>query len=550
MPLVFHRTTVDKEDIPRLDEGECLNDNLIGFGLRYLFDRFLMRHPDLNKRVYLHNSFFYAKLKAGRNAINYEGVKSWTAKVDLLAYDYIVVPVNEHYHWWVAIICNPGKLDPDFRKSHRKNESPEDAGRADTAQPNQDLCEASPDVEMTEMTESMQSRNHTMTDGRRDPDLIRSDIVDLEDLASTGTPHGRKSGPIARRHNPEDPRIITLDSMGVSHPQAVSHLKKYILAEFEHKRGKVFTEIPQLPGMKAVNIPQQNNFCDCGVYLLGYIQEFVRDPDRFIQVLLQREVPDWDFKPAVLRELWRDTIKEERDRYQKTQESERIKREGSAGKRTPTVKAKPETHSSRANSEAFDISKDKQGRKTAWSERSGSAKIASSPTDAQEFGDSSEAGSDQHKDTKDHVPSSAPTLGQASQQLASQQDAPDEVILLSPRKNGVLPSIEAPEVEELPGRQDEPAFIAKLPTSPPRPSDDGHIVEVPPSTFYRSNSAKSRKVSTRPSLTPSSVRQHTKAVKTQPAAHTESRFVLDDDDIPVVQRAELVRQSDTIDLTD
>ncbi|KAH8908703.1 hypothetical protein BR93DRAFT_498250 [Coniochaeta sp. PMI_546] len=108
LPLTFHRTMVDKDDIPRLDEGQCLNDNIIGFYLKYLQIQAEKQRPETSKRIYFHNSFFYSKLKpsTGRH-INYDGVKNWTAKVDIFAYDYIVVPVNEHFHWWVAIICNP-----------------------------------------------------------------------------------------------------------------------------------------------------------------------------------------------------------------------------------------------------------------------------------------------------------------------------------------------------------------------------------------------------------------------------------------------------------
>ena len=39
----------------------------------------------------------------------YERVKRWTKKMNIFEKDFIVVPINEHSHWFVAVICFPGK---------------------------------------------------------------------------------------------------------------------------------------------------------------------------------------------------------------------------------------------------------------------------------------------------------------------------------------------------------------------------------------------------------------------------------------------------------
>ncbi|UKZ57683.1 hypothetical protein TrVGV298_011543 [Trichoderma virens] len=117
-PLVFpptgkNRATVDKIDIPRLDENEFLNDNLINFYIRYLEHTLEKERPELLRKVYFFSTFFFEKLRSTKGKINYDGVKAWTAKVDLLSYDYIFVPVNEHAHWYLAIICNiPNAIQP------------------------------------------------------------------------------------------------------------------------------------------------------------------------------------------------------------------------------------------------------------------------------------------------------------------------------------------------------------------------------------------------------------------------------------------------------
>ncbi len=108
------KVTVEWSDLERLDEGEFLNDNLIGFYLRYLEQTFEEKSPDLAKRVYFFNTYFYATLTNAhkpKRSFNYEGVQKWTKSVDIFTYDYIIVPINEHSHWYLAIICNLPHLD-------------------------------------------------------------------------------------------------------------------------------------------------------------------------------------------------------------------------------------------------------------------------------------------------------------------------------------------------------------------------------------------------------------------------------------------------------
>jgi sentrin-specific protease 7 len=560
--LILRRTTVDKEDIPRLDEGQCLNDNLIGYGLRYLFDVFSGRTKDLHDRVYLHNSFFYEKLKAGRAAINYDGVKNWTAKVDLLSYDYIIVPVNEHYHWWVAIICNPGKLDPASKR---------DSG--DTRDPGQSIegkvNGASSDVEMPDVTEK-----RPVGSPRDKIEIVKSDLVDLVsddknasiDLTSTSrAKQTKKSKPGARTYNPDDPRIITLDSLGSTHPQAISHLKKYLFAEFEHKRNTVITESSTPLGMRAINIPEQDNLCDCGVYLLGYIQEFVKDPDQFIRTLLRKESPDWEFDPSDLRKLWRDTIFNERRLHLKPQREPKGKLEGSAVASTPKSSVEPSRHPSRDNTtEETNTSNGKLGNDTN-SEHLAHTSISGSPMNVDTplvDGHSTEptpyttqptrtSGSDQPQ-VSGMVRSPPPP-----QPPVVQQDDSEEAMVPIPTVEGdpVLPTVEAPDAaEELPGPptqpRDDPQFLFPLPSTPPSgPGEDEETpVEIPPTSFHSPNAAKSRTRQGRsvPS-SPTSVRRR-RAAKNRPK-HTTSHFVVDDGS-PVVERAEVVRNSDPIDLTD
>ena len=118
-PLTYPRTgkkkvTIEWSDLERLDEGEFLNDNLIGFYLRFLEQTFEEKRPNLANKVYFFNTYFYATLMNAhkpKRSFNYKGVQKWTKSVDIFTYDYIVVPINENSHWYLAIICNLPQLD-------------------------------------------------------------------------------------------------------------------------------------------------------------------------------------------------------------------------------------------------------------------------------------------------------------------------------------------------------------------------------------------------------------------------------------------------------
>ncbi|KAK3955361.1 hypothetical protein QBC32DRAFT_43392 [Pseudoneurospora amorphoporcata] len=352
MPLVFHRTTVDKDDIPRLDENQCLNDNLLGFGLHYLFEEYPERHSELRKRVYVHNTFFYEKLKPAKSRdINYDGVKGWTSKVDLLSYDYIIVPVNEYYHWWVAIICNPGRLDPNhLRRSTNLIGSGRETSNSKTTEGKSDgNIEKPDDVEMVDVDnvqcrdqgqeikdeESRESAEQVETDSSNKGERVKNAVVDLV-ADDTDNDLGEKLNGITKppkKDLSEETKILTLDSLGNSHYPAVQALKKYLLAEFEDKRQTKIKDLPKQIGIKASNIPEQDNFSDCGVYLLGYIQEFVKDPDRFAHCLLRRDKPDWKFDPSELREYWRNAIFEKQKEHQAKHDEEKKRKREEAARR-------------------------------------------------------------------------------------------------------------------------------------------------------------------------------------------------------------------------
>lgn len=98
--------------------------------------------------------------------------------------------------------------------------------------------------------------------------------------------------------------IITLDSLGCNHPGTVKNLKDYLVAEAREKRSM---DIPdgKIQGITAKGIPGQANYCDCGLFLLGYAAKFLQNPRDFVRKVAQREFnieTDWpELNPSDMR---------------------------------------------------------------------------------------------------------------------------------------------------------------------------------------------------------------------------------------------------------
>ncbi|KAJ3528935.1 hypothetical protein NM688_g7926 [Phlebia brevispora] len=96
-----------RADIQRLEPGQYLNDNIIEFALKLWHNDFREKEPGLAEQVHIFNSFFYKKMHVKSKEDGYKSVRKWTSKFDLFKKKYIIVPINEHMHWYLAIICNP-----------------------------------------------------------------------------------------------------------------------------------------------------------------------------------------------------------------------------------------------------------------------------------------------------------------------------------------------------------------------------------------------------------------------------------------------------------
>lgn len=395
-PLIYpktgkKKTTVEYVDLERLDEGEFLNDNLIGFYLRFLENQLEQRDPDLAKRVYFFNTYFFASLTntpRGKRGINYEAVQKWTRSVNLFEYDYVVVPINESAHWYVAIICNLPFINrlgvamdndtpeatsiaqvTDLDVSDDRSASPlqqvsskvkkEDVFTSlemELERPNeQDTRESFAEMNLEDGierpphgpdgTDALRHEVSAVDKDEADLSIIPQDHPDVDmggpeadvdkdkgtDQAKIVLEQGtelqnlplkvpasikrgkRKSLPPRKVSHPDQPTIITFDSLGLAHAPTVRNLKDYLHEEGKTKRSGMEWEDTQIRGMTAKEIPLQDNFCDCGLFLLGYVEKFLEDPRDFISKTLRKEIDkerDWpSMVPSQLRSRVRELIR-------------------------------------------------------------------------------------------------------------------------------------------------------------------------------------------------------------------------------------------------
>lgn len=287
--------TVPFEDLSRLDDDEFLNDNLISFFMQYLETFMETNRPELYKRTYFFNSYFFERLTKnvkGRG-INFDAVSRWTKAIDIFNRDFVVVPVNENLHWYLAIICNLQNL-----------RSPSGYGAGEVVDATLD-----PEVEVQSQDEPTKNMTQVRSDvvtGLEDhteapTEKTQQSLADLtisdNELSVTEIPpsypkKGSTKRKQFRRSLPkyalDKPVIITLDSLGASRSGTCSILKNYIVAEGKDKRG-LDIDVSAIQGMTAKGIPTQSNFSDCGLYLCMYLEQFVADPNNFVGRILQRQ---------------------------------------------------------------------------------------------------------------------------------------------------------------------------------------------------------------------------------------------------------------------
>ncbi|WRT64863.1 uncharacterized protein IL334_001799 [Kwoniella shivajii] len=390
-------------DAQRIETGEFLNDTLLEFGLRHALHNL---QEERQKEVHLFNSFFYERLsdrtkkpKTGEEMWpGYESVKKWSKGKDIFDKKFVVVPINEHFHWYLAVIVNPkGILRP---KSQKDEEVAQGHGLTTRAVPGDTVTENVSRSTSVDVNTELQVAEPLTTSGRLDSDLDdldsqhsdpasrhpspnlfgshddrlsnvdpdtttddldcigddSTDIIEVDrdlrgvskgvsgldlngekshekDLVGTGgfisTPtlqaiqqqneqitnlaqKGIADSPAKKRPplkpdakiiDSEDTWILTFDSLGGPHRAVSNTLNAWLKYEAKDKKGIDYdpTDAVYWEGRCLT----QDNFYDCGLYVVHYAKQFLERPNAVLEVVQRR--------PPVMssddREPWEEDLK-------------------------------------------------------------------------------------------------------------------------------------------------------------------------------------------------------------------------------------------------
>lgn len=115
--------SINTEDYTCLGLDQYLNDVIIDFYLSFLKNEVL--NDDERDRTHVFSTFFYKRLttmsarqrhekdvKMTASQKRHARVKNWTKSVNLFDKDYVIIPINEQSHWFLAIICFPALKGP------------------------------------------------------------------------------------------------------------------------------------------------------------------------------------------------------------------------------------------------------------------------------------------------------------------------------------------------------------------------------------------------------------------------------------------------------
>ncbi|RVE58287.1 hypothetical protein OJAV_G00207750 [Oryzias javanicus] len=284
--------TVTMEDLQCLDTGKYLNDVIIDFYLKYL----LLNTPAaLSQRCHVFSSFFYKQLTRRDNASEgsnsdacqrqrrHQRVKTWTRHVDIFEKDFLFVPVNQEAHWYLVVICFPGLDEPKVEPWAAGSHGEEKAGR----------CKRS------EADAEMNRSNSVEAEAENTPKEPSKD--------SPTSPVNCTEKTCRRETVQKRPCILLMDSLKISlHERVVKLLRDYLQSEWEVRRGSLRDFGPDQMKSSNCKVPLQDNSSDCGLYLLQYVECFLKDPVVHFDLPLQLQ--QWFPRQQVRRK--RDEIRD------------------------------------------------------------------------------------------------------------------------------------------------------------------------------------------------------------------------------------------------
>ncbi|XP_015114998.1 uncharacterized protein LOC107039748 [Diachasma alloeum] len=300
---------LNTEDYACLGEDQFLNDAIIDFYLKYLTLERLSEEDA--SRTHVFSSYFYKRLtsptQSGDTANvspavkRHARVQKWTKNVNIFEKDFVVIPINEHAHWFLAIICFPGLVgvvSPPKGPANAekvKKRVMEGSGKGDKVKLQSVTIGSTTITPVTTVTKEATTITLDPADDLSERDEAEGDDEELMETSDEEGKDEEEEGKGDERvkvkaevkeeikEEPEEiqkiPCILIFDSLaGPGRARVVATLRDYLSCEYQAKMGKekVFSR-DTIKGA-CPKVPQQSNFTDCGLYVLQYVESFFETP--------------------------------------------------------------------------------------------------------------------------------------------------------------------------------------------------------------------------------------------------------------------------------
>lgn len=220
---------------------------------------FSQLNQELQDKIHIFSSFFYRRLSSAKLSLlpsqdgtktGFDLVKSWTRKVDLFEKDFLIVPICENLHWFLAIICHPSKMlaeeiiEDDLEKDTKGSTFDSEVGVKEGGVD---------DFEIKLAHESHESEE------QESPSQFPSPFVDLDPEPIDST------------------KIFIFDSLGLASRgkgvAVINRLRTYLQLEADDKLKRKSSKSACIGHV--IKVPQQENYTDCGCFLLQFAEEFI-----------------------------------------------------------------------------------------------------------------------------------------------------------------------------------------------------------------------------------------------------------------------------------
>ncbi|KAL6436026.1 hypothetical protein ACFW04_005678 [Cataglyphis niger] len=286
---------INTEDYLCLAEDQFLNDVIIDFYLKYLTLEILSESDQ--HRTHVFSSYFYKRLtsphaQAAENIVpmtpaakRHARVQKWTKNVNIFEKDFIIIPINEHAHWFLAIICFPGLVgkvsctmktnENDINKTMRKSKRLKEMKTKAVTIGSTTITPLPTTITIDQQDDGSERDEAEGDDEEMEMDSDEEDETEQSEENKI-QPHIKVE---PQKETIKIPCILIFDSLaGASRARVVATLRDYLSCEYFAKLGieKTFTK-DTIKGA-CPKVPQQSNFTDCGLYVLQYVESFFKDP--------------------------------------------------------------------------------------------------------------------------------------------------------------------------------------------------------------------------------------------------------------------------------